>query len=473
VGVDVGHKYIGGFAKQTGTWGRVAPIVVGANQAFEFNSHSIDSKIDLVMNNGLFGSPYRRKGSPGNVMPGGDFECDLYYRDDPVHAMLAQIFGVDTYTALGGGAHQHDLVMQTGSQIGIFGTLVFPGPEGILELGSAKLVGCKISWDGTKQRTTVSFSVESHDINENVGSPIDNFVVVSVAAANGPLTITGPAALDFGSTAAPSPLFTTIVPGITAITVTTHALDRFGNYVTIVQSRAAGDFVSDVATSQVYVRKVLDSTISGLTGSGNIKIGITNGANNATTVTSLTTATDRDCELFSQLRFMAGPEAGASPLALATSSADNDEFFLSKLEIDIKWSQDSRVTTQFGNRRDEMVLGGGGWPTVGVTGSFSAYCTNARRALFAQRAKDGLRAQAVLTGPPVPASSPVVAQSMNIYLNDVQFASGDKKVSGPGVIPIDFAGEAHQAVAVPTGFPAGTDEPCMIRFVDGRSSAYI
>jgi hypothetical protein len=473
--VEVGHKYIGAFAKQSGTWGRTPPVVLGASQAFEFNSHSIDSKIDLVMNNGLFGSPYRRKGSPGNIMPGGDFECDLYYRDDVVHAMLAQVFGLDSFTSLGGGANQHDLVMQTGSQVGIFGTFVFPGTEGILELGSAKIVGCKLSWDGSKQRTTVSFSVEAHDINENVGSPVDNFVVVSVAAANGALTITAGAQLDFGYTAAPSPLFTTIVPGITAITVTTHGIDRFGNYVTIVQSRAAGDFVSDVATSTVYLRKVLDSTISGLTGSGNIKIGLTNGVNNNTTISALTTATDRDCQLFSQLRFLAGPEGGAAPLALAAAngSADNDEFFLSKFDLDIKWSQDSRVTTQFGNRRDEMVLGGGGWPTVAATASFSAYTTNARRALFAQRAKDGLRVQAILSGPPVPGSSPVVGQSLNVFFNDFQIATGDKKVSGPGVIPIDFAGEAHQAVSVPVGFPAGTDEPCMMRFVDGRSSAYI
>ena len=470
MGVDIGHKYIGGFKPQTNAWGR-SPMLLGADDGFEFNSESIDSNVALVMNDGLFGGPYRRKGSPGNITPGGDFPADLYYRCDPTHKMLAQIFGLDSYTSLGGGAHQHDLVMQTGALTGIFGTLVFPGPEGIKELGSAKITGVTISWDESRQRGVATFSTVAHDSNENVGSPDDDFVVVSVAAANGPLIITAAAQADFGYSAAPSPIFITKDAGVTAITVTLEVLDRFKVQRTVVLTTA--DFVSNVATDLLYGRQVLSGTVSGLAGAGNIKIGITNGVNNASTVSGITTSADRHEILFSQIEFLAKQQGDAGALTAATSSAENDEFFVSKLEVSIKGSPDSRVTSEYGNRISEPVQGGGGWPTCGINVGFSAHTSNSRRKLFAARAKDDLRAIVRLIGPTIPSSSPAVAQSMTLFLNAIQYATGDKKVGGPGVIPVDYAGEAHQAVAVPGDFPAGTDEPCMIRVVNGRSSAYI
>jgi len=470
VGVDIGHKYIGGFKPQTNAWGR-SPMLLGAGDGFEFGSESIEDNVALVMNEQMFGGPYRRKGSPGNITPGGDFPADLYYRDDAVHKMLAQVFGLDSYTSLGGGAHQHDLVMQTGALTGIFGTLAFPGPEGTKELGSAKIVGVTISWDESRQRGLATFSTVAHDSNENVGSPDDDFVVVSVAAAAGPLTITAGAQADFGYSAAPSPIFVTKDAGVTAITVTLEVIDRFKVQKTVTLTTA--DFVANVATDLLYVRQVLSGAVSGLTGSGNIKIGITNGVNNAATVAAITTGADRHEILFSQLEFLAKPQGDAGALTAATSSAENDEFFVSKLEVSIKHTPDSRVTSEYGNRISQPVLGGGGWPTCGFTAGFSAHTSNSRRKLFAQRAKDDLRAIVRLIGPTIPASSPAVAQSMTLYLNGIQYATGGKKVGGPGVIPTDYAGEAHQAVAVPADFPAGTDEPCMIRIVNGRSSAYI
>src|SRR6266540_1362513 len=106
MGVELGHRTTAAFAKNTNGWGGV-PVQLGANDGFEINTESLKPVADLVPNKGVFGSPYQRPASAGKFMVSGDAVLDLYY----------QCFGLrflgmclsDAVTALGGGAHRHDL----------------------------------------------------------------------------------------------------------------------------------------------------------------------------------------------------------------------------------------------------------------------------------------------------------------------------------------------------------------------------
>lgn len=457
MGIETAHVFKAAFKKNSNTWGSGLPVVVGSGDGFEFNSESIKANVALINNEGFYGAAYRRPGSPGNKTPGGDADYDFYYRCNGGLRQLACAAGADSVAALGGGAHEHTIAL-TDTHSGVFGTLVLPGNEGIREYPFAKLTGMKMRWDESKQRGKLMPTYACFDEFFNVGSPVDNFVVVSVTAVNGALTITAGALAGFNA----SPIFMTKDAGVTALTVVLVALDRKGNQYT--RTFTQTDFVSNVFTDTEYVKKVISITLSGVAGSGNVKVGVTNGVNNATTVAAITTDTDRDCTLFSQMDFFINDQGGADFVAA-------DEQFLAALEIGLQLSPDSRVTTLFGDRIEEPTTGGAGRPQVTVGINFSAFTDRNRRFLLDRVGKTQLKAVARFTGPPIAASG--FAHRLEIWLNGIQLAEGDPNIGGPGVLPFDLQGEAHTVVAVPTGFPGGFDEAMTMRIRNGFATSYL
>ena len=456
MGTEIGHAHRAAVKKQTGAWGTSAAIVLGANDGFEFNSESVRSNAGLVMNEGITGSPYRRPGSPGNLVPSGDVDVDLYYRCSALR-MLAAGLGADAVTALGGGAHRHDMT-QAGTMLGTHFTLAFLGAEAVREFPHTKVTGLRLRWAQDGQRGKLVLTTAAFDENINVGSPDDDFVVASVAAANGPLTILAPALVDF----TPSPLFITKVAGITAITATIVAIDRFGDQYTKVVTTS--DFVAEVWTDTEYVRRVVSITLSGIAGTGNVKVGVTNGKNNASTLAGVTTAADRDVTLFTQMRIWMNAQGGAD-------FVDADEQYVSSVEIGLNLSMDSRVTTKHRRRAEEPEIGGGGWPTATIGFNWSAFTDRNRRHLIDQIAKNQIKAKVELTGPPIASSG--FPHKLTAWLNGVQLAEGDVNVSGPGVVPFNVSGEANSVVAVPTGFPAGHTKAVMIQIQNGEATGYL
>ncbi len=456
MGTEIGHAHKAAVKKQTGAWGTSPALVLGANDGFEFNSESLKANAALVMNEGITGSPFRRPGSPGNLVPGGDIDLDLYYRCAALR-LLAAGLGADAVTTLVSGAYRHDIT-QASSILGTHFTLAFLGVEAVREFPHTKVTGIRMRWAEDGQRGKLTPTLAAFDENVNVGSPDDDFVVASVAAANGPLTILGPALVDF----IPSPLFITKVAGITAITFTIVAVDRFGDQYTKVITTS--DFVSEVATDIEYVRRVVSITISGLTGTGNVKVGVSNGKNNAATVASVSTVADRDVTLFTQMRVWMNAQGGAD-------FADADEQFVSAVEIGLNLSMDSRVTTKHRRRAEEPELGGGGWPVATIGFNWSAFTDRNRQKLLDQIAKNQIKAKVVLTGPQIAATA--YAHSVTCWLNGVQLAEGDVNVGGPGVIPFNVTGEAHSVVAVPTGFPGGDTKALMVQIQNGEVTSYL
>ena len=454
--IELGHLTKVGFKKQTNPWGG-APLVVGAGDGFEINSDSIKADASIAPNVGVFGSPFQRPGSPDKFLVAGDLVADLYYQDW-AHRLLGMIFA-DAVTALGSGAHRHDLTMRT-SISGIDGTLVIPGDNGVREYGSAKVTGVKLRWDEGDQRAKITATLACHDFNLNVGSPDDDFVVASVAAANGVLTILAPALAQF----TPSPLFMTKVVGITTITVVFVCEDRWGNLYTKTITQA--DFTSEVWTDTTYVRKVVSATISNLAGTGNVKVGVTNGVNNASTIAAITEEASREVSLFSQLEFLINRQ-GAGAVAAAT-----DEQFLKSLEIEIQLNTDQRVTSEFGNRISEPSLAGSDFAKVMVSIELSAHSNRNRDRLYDALQAGQLKAKATLTGAQIASSG--VAHSIVVWLNGIQFPSADgPNVGGAGVQPVTFSGEAHLVAAVPTGFPSGADEPTMLQITNGLATVIV
>lgn len=457
MGTELGHPYKAAVKKQTGAWGSSLAMVLGANDGFEFNSESLKANAGLVMNEGITGSPFRRPGSAGEIVPAGDIDLDLYYRCAALR-LLAAGLGADAVTTLISGAYRHDLTQAT-TMLGTHFTLGFLGVEAIREFPHTKVTGVKLRWAEDSQRGKLTATVAAYDENLNVGISDDDFVVVSVSAANGALTITSPALADF----VPSPLYITKVVGITACVFTIVAINRFGEQYTKVVNYA--DFVGQVWTDTEYTRRVVSITLSSLSGTGNIKVGVTNGQNNTSTVSAVSTVADRDVTLFTQMRVWMNAQGGAD-FVDAT-----DEMYVSAVEIGLNLSMDSRVTTKFARRAEEPEIGGGGWPVATIGFNWSAFTDRNRQRLLDQIAKNQIKAKVVLTGPPIGAT--IYPHSLTCWLNGVQLADGDINVGGPGVVPFNVSGEAHSVVAVPTGFPGSDTRAVMIQVQNADSASYL
>ena len=450
MGIEIGSAFRFAIKKQTNAWGGL-PLACGAGDGFEANSESIKANVELIMNEGLMGAAYRRAGSPGKKMPAGDIPFDLYYQD-AAHRAIALVMGLDTMTNPG-GVYQHDLSM-VNTHAGLIATIIGAGNEGVWEWGSAKLKGFKIRWEEGKQRGETTLSLVTHDQNLNVGSPITNNIVATAAAANGVKTIAA-------QPTTPSPI-TLLLTGVTELVTTIVYTNIKGDTVTEVHTRSTGGLTY---TTLQYAKTVVSITCASIAGSGNFSAGVSNGVNNATTIASVTYATQRDCSLFSQLRFYVNEQGGAD-FVPAT-----DEQFLSAFEVGVDLSLDQRVTTEWGDRISEPSTGGGGWPMMTVGFSFSAETDKNRRFIYDSFGKAQLKAKAVLTGPPIAATS--VAHSITVFMNALQLNEGEPDTGGPGVLAFDATGEAHSVLAVPTGFPAAMTQPGLIRIVNNLSSAII
>lgn len=451
---EVGYRIKAALAKQTGAWGLSGGVVLGAGDGVELISSGLAANAALIQNEGVSGSPFRKGGSLGSVLPSGDVDFDVYYRDAGWRAIVA-VLGLDTPSGAGPYTHDISVVSTPGMQSLTFAT---PGDEGVDELNHCKVSGVKLAWDQSAYRGRCTASLVGFEKHLNIGPEDDDFVVASVAAANGPLTVLAAALAEF----APSPVMITKVAGVTAITFTIVGEDEYGRVRTEVAATA--DFVSEVYRGYRYFRKITSVTISGLTGTGNVKVGITGGANNLGTLSAITYATDRDVTSFHEMQFFAKPQEDAADFVAA------DEYPLSALTLSIQLSPDSRVTTKFGNRIDEPVRGGGGWPEITLGLNVSGFLARHRQAFFDMISKRRVRAKAVLTGPAITGGG---THSLTIFLNGLQLNTGDRQLGGPGVIPFDTEAMASVVSAVPTGFPAGMTYPIHLRLVNGQSGAIL
>jgi hypothetical protein len=405
---------------------------------------------------------FQRPGSPGNIKPSGDWEFDLFYDDAGWRGITAPM-GLDTPVDLGGAAaFRHD-VTQLSVHTGKYHTIAAMDAAsglGVFELNTAKVTGFKIkgSSDGDGQRVKSTLMLASHDENLNVGVPNVAFVSASAAGANGTVIITAPALADF----APSPLTFTKVVGITAITVTIVAVNRFGDAYTKVITQA--DFVSEVWTDTEYCRRVISMTISNFAGAGNVSAGVSNGINNTGTSSGVTTSAIRFPVLFGQSHLYATAQAGAD-FVTAT-----DELCIAGFEIGVDLKVDSRVNSCQSRRIAEPSTGGAGFAEVTVNFNFDEFVSgNNRQRFFDAFQKNQLKMKLVFAGPQIGATA--FNHGLVLWLNGVQL-SGEPSLGAAGLVKWDVTGRANQVLAVPTGFPASDTSPLLLQVTNAVAAAY-
>lgn len=461
MGVPLGHGSIAAFKVHTNAWGNGLPVAAGAGDGFEFDSDSIKANSQLIKTEGNYGGAYRRAGVFGALKPGGAIPFDLYYQC-AAWRLICMAIGADAVTSLGGSAYRHDITVLN-NHAGKYGTLVIPmisaggTVEGVMEIPHAKISGVELSWN-REEGGKVSCNVIGFDENLNIGAANAAFVVASITIANGPQTVLAPALADF----TPSPLSYTKTGTTTALNVTIVYVDRFNIVKTITITET--DFVANVWTGIDYARRVISVTVNSFTGAAAVSAGVSNGINGQATVAAITTAVPRDRCTFPQMRFYAGTQGGGAFAAA-------DEYFLENLKVTVDLGMDQRVTTQFQSRVDEPSTGAQARPSVKVALNYSALTTANKNKFFDMIAKNQIKAEAILTGPSVAGGT--TAQSLAIWLNAIQFDDGEPDVSGPGVLPFTATGEAQRALAVPTGFPGGDDQPIMLQLVNGLSTVII
>jgi len=451
MGIELGAAAKFALKKNTNPWGGAA-LQLGAGDGIEFNSDSLKSNSELVSNNGITGSPFRRPGSSGARKPGGEVSFDLYYRDSLWRA-LAAVIGADAATLVVTGAYRHDLTAPVSPYTLANFSAAVTGSEVVREMPSCKPTAFKLDWSESDQRGKASVNFVAHDLNYNAGSPDAVRVVANAAAANGAKTLAA-------QPATPSQITFTLT-GVTELVTTLVGTDIDGIVRTEVHTRSTGTLT--FLSAYIY-KSVASITCASISGAGNFSAGVANGVNNQGTIGAIATDADRTPVLFSQVDFFINDQAGADFLA-------SDEQFVSKLSVGLEIGLDQRITSEFGTRISEPSYAGGGDVKVTFGLSFSAFTDKNRRFLYDQIGKSQLKAKLVFTGPMISGST--VPYSLTVWLQGLQLGDGDINVGGFGVLPFDLSGEARTVLAQPTGFPSGLVAPYMFQLVNGLSTSYL
>ncbi len=450
----IGHATVFARKPNSTTWGTGAAAVVGATNQIEVESESFTADSQLIENMGLNGSATQLPGVKGNELHDGQYVAPLYYRG------LEGIIYRNLGTSAGAGAQQgsdlaylHEISLADHIN-GIYDTFVAcnSGPA-IREWSHLKYSGFELLWeDGKYGRITVSGTPSG--LNYNNGVAIANRIVASVEPANGVRTIAN-------QPTTPSPLSILVTDANASITeyvLTIVGTDRDDRVITEVYRLSVNGLTF---TTSNYYKTVTSVTGSGLAGTATgdtLVVGVTNGANNDTSVASITfpSTTERNLVLFSELELLLNDHSGA---ALATS----DEVFIKRAMIKFERAQEGVVTTNLGNRRDEPFA----TDFVKVTFAFDLAdwnTANHARVLEYLFGKPKKKATLTATGPIVNGTT---ASLFKVWLQNMQFGKGSPNTGGPGRMPFQVEGRAYRALATPTGF---SDAKCIrVHIVNGNS----
>ncbi len=255
--VDIGHLHKVGIGIPTAPWGG-APVALGAGDAIECNSATMEPGAELVMNEGKYGSAYRRAGSPGNQKPTVQLDFDAYYRDRAAWRVLAQHLGKFTKTNPSTGVYKHAIELAEAADLaGKSLTVVDPGAVDVREVGHAKTSELTFSFAESAQRAKAVSKQVAFDLNHNQGGPSPAAIVAPVLPANGALTVvpmTHKAALRI-----------TVVDAnasITELVCTMVGLDVNGEPLTVVYTLT----VNGLLYTTAVFSSLTSATVSGITG---------------------------------------------------------------------------------------------------------------------------------------------------------------------------------------------------------------
>jgi hypothetical protein len=447
-----GHRTIAALKRKTTPWGGAA-AVAASGDGIEIDSHSLKPNVALIQNDAL-GSAQRLPGAKGDELYAGEIgPCPTYYRG--LELPLALAHGADTVSSLGSGAHKHvmKLVNDHEGKIATFLADVFGATADtpIWEYPDVKISGFRIEAEHN-QMAKITFMGIPMKLNFNQGSPDADAIVVAVTPANGALILAG-------QPAKPTPLSILVVDANTSITelkATIVGTDADGNVITEVY------LLSDdglTFTTKNYYASVISATITDLAGvvtGDTIQIGVTNGANNAGTVGSISLPTDRNFVLFSQIESLLINAQGGGALVAADDDADNDEFYVSKVMLEVNLGMnEGDVTTRHRYWTEEPVTAGAEFFDITFGFNFSKYDTRNHEQLVKLISKGQQKAKLTFVGPLIGGAIPY---SLTFYLNGLQIEGDAPVPGGPGIMPFDVTAKANRVTSVPTGFPGGYND---------------
>jgi hypothetical protein len=406
-------------------------LACGAGHQIDFLSESIAPDITLMPDESIRGSVQRLKGDKGNELHAGEFEAYLKY--EGLGLFLAQVMGT-------AGAPTQ-LVNRTGAD----GEM--NGSDGVLTAATGAFtdadIGKRITVTGVGAAAAL---LDTTILSRQSGTQVTLAASSSTAASSQTWTIYD---ASYEHTFKPLANLTGVFN-----TLAIHKGVRVFEYPSV---KVIGVKISSKANERAMLTFNVVCSSRNLNTSG--------GTNNTTTMATVTLPANRDFANFAQLIVRANV-ASAGALSTAT-----DALYLSEFEIEYQNTMaEDEVTTQYGYLIDEPVRDG----FIEVKGSltFGKYATHNQALMDAVIDKAVKKMDFKFTGPSSGAlMSAVNPFSFAGYLPAVQFATDDgAPISGPAKIGVKYDFEGHQALSVPTGFPASASDALTFKAVNQRST---
>lgn len=450
--IPVANAIIAAVDLATGDWGTGDPTVLGALDGFEASKFDVSLNQGLVKNEGWTGTLDPPTATPGPRTPALDVGADLYYQD-PTWRYIVAGQGSESVSTAATGVYDHDLIPASShAGINLCCAARFPALY-VSQAPHAKVTGFKLMLEQAASRGKMEATLTCFDEDVNQGTADDDLIVTSAALANGALTI---------AAQPPHPQILTITitggPPTEAI-ITIHAVDAYGKAFTHVHT-----FSTDGLTGSttLYAKDVIDAAVSGLVGTGNVKIGVSAGrGNTVTTMGNVTRPAARSPILFRGAKCYLGAQAQAG--ALDATNLINVE----AIEIERALTANTRITTEHGDRQSEPTTGGAGNAMTKVSLKFGALTDANSIQHWRRRAATPLRMLVLVEGDFIGTTG--LRETLWIWCQGLQISDGDPKPSGQGVIAYDITLEGSVVSATPTGWPASVVAPLYMRLRNAQS----
>lgn len=451
-----GASTIFGIVKNTNPWGTGPAAQCGAGNQIETEGESFTADSQLIENMGLNGSSMQLPSVKGNELHAGALgPIPVYYRG--IERIIAPIIGTDTAPAQQGGdlAYKHSI--RYAASPAVNHTVIAKSAPVLREWPHVRFTGFELNFEDGKYGVLTAQGIPSA-LNLNIGSPIANRLVTSVAVANGAFTIAN-------QPTEPSPFTITITDANLSITefwVTVTGTDRDDNFQQVVYKLSVSGLTFTSTEYFKTVTSIVGSNLAGTAAGDTIVVGVSNGVNNDSTIGAVTlpSTTELVMAVFAHLTMLLNDQTGAG-------LASSDEIFITKFMLKVERAMSGKVTTKLGNRVDEPVAEN----FVKVTGGFNLSDLNdqtiqhLKTYLFAKTKK---KLTLSADGPLVNGST--FAQ-LKVWLQNVQFSKGSGNVTGPGRVPLDIEFKAQRALVAGTGFPDANG--IAIDIINGSSASGI
>lgn len=364
---------------------------------------------------------------------------------------LAAVQGAETVETVAAGVYLHRLVPATSyADVAVALAALYPGSH-VAQLAHCKPTGATITFDQGPAATVVQAPYAAFDLNINQGGVDDDLIVVSTALANGTLTLAAQPPL-------PQHVTVTLAGPPTEAVVTIEAVDEWGAAFSHVHTFSVDGLTG---TTPRAVDRVVAVRVSGVVGTGTVSIGVSDGIGNTIATMSNVTTDENNRVLFRHMRCWLTEQSKAGAFD------DGDLMDPATLTITRELSVDDRVTAEFGDRRSEPVVGGGGRATLTVALSFGIFTSDHRKEIYRRRAMKPMRMLIEAKGPWIGTTG--YQETIWIYLQGLQATSAEVPMTSMGGIPFDLEMSGSVVGAVPTGWPAGIVQPFYVAVQNGTA----